>query len=50
MFFSDKHKHKNININEEDENWIGKGSVYYCYMSDINELIKYILINIQVKK
>jgi hypothetical protein len=42
---NDQELYKNININEEDENWIGKGSVYYCYMSDINELIKYILIN-----
>jgi hypothetical protein len=26
------------NIDEGEENWIGEGSAYYCYMKDLNEL------------
>ena len=31
------------NLSEEDENWIGEGSEYYCYMKDLMEAKKILL-------
>ena len=31
------------NLSEEDENWIGEGSRYYCYMEDLMDVKKILL-------
>ena len=39
----EKDKELYRNLNEEDKNWIGEGSSYYCYMKSVQEMKSIIL-------